>query len=143
MRARTAELNIFADRVRVRAPTAAQPSNDEAGPIRPPAPEATARAATLPGETERRIVEILVAPAPAWATIDAAFRHKEHELGCLFATLSVLEAGVLHRRLANPRSDDELAQHFLRLVADRRARLLAFLADARRRAARGGPSVHR
>jgi hypothetical protein len=135
MRARTVELNIFADRVRARARTARQPSNDEASPNHHPPAQPAARLATLPSDTERRIVEILAAPAPAWMTIDAAFRHKEHELGSLFATLAVVEAGALHRRLANPRPDDHVAQHFLRLVADRRARLLAFLADARRREA--------
>jgi O-methyltransferase involved in polyketide biosynthesis len=52
------------------------------------------------------------------------------------SALTVLEARALHARLSNPASDDPLAKAFKRLTADRRARLINFLADARRREAR-------
>lgn len=65
----------------------------------------------------------------------AAFQRKERTLGQLFAALTVAEARALHRRLTIPTSDDPIAARFGRLVSDRQQRLLAFLADARRRAA--------
>jgi hypothetical protein len=68
-------------------------------------------------------------------TIEAAFRRKEIELGALFATVSVAAARELHRRLSAPAPTDPMATRFARLRSDRRARLLAFLADARRREA--------
>ena len=68
-------------------------------------------------------------------TAAVGFHRKEVELGNAFAKLTVLESRALHARLANPRSGDALAEKFSRLTAERRARLLAFLADARRREA--------
>ena len=65
------------------------------------------------------------------------FRRKEHDLGALFARLTVLECRVLHKRLSNPAPDDQLASAFSRLVLERRGRLLMYLADARRREALG------
>jgi hypothetical protein len=97
-----------------------------------PRPVAPSVAAT----TEARITEILAEPARPGETIEAGFRRKELELGELFATLAPLEARALHRRLAGPAAaEDPLATRFMRLVTERRARLLAFLGDARRRAA--------
>lgn len=64
-----------------------------------------------------------------------AFRRKEHALGALFATLSVMEARALHARLSNPRPGDAVAARFATLVIERRARLLGGLAGARRREA--------
>jgi hypothetical protein len=49
--------------------------------------------------------------------------------------LTVPESRVLHGRLSNPRGGDRLAASFMRLTAERRARLINFIADARRRAA--------
>lgn len=60
-------------------------------------------------------------------------RRKEHEIGALFATLSIADADALHHRLATPRAGDGVAAQFGRLAFERRERLLAFLADARRR----------
>ena len=65
------------------------------------------------------------------------FKQKEHDLGALFARLSVPESRALHKRLCNPATDDRLAHAFSRLVTERRGRLLTFLADARRREAIG------
>lgn len=64
-----------------------------------------------------------------------AHRMKEHEIGELFAKLTVMESWTLHKRLSNPSAIDDLASAFGRLILERRARLLAFLGDARRRAA--------
>jgi hypothetical protein len=65
------------------------------------------------------------------------FARKEAELRTVFAALSVMESRALHARLANPRSGDSLVAAFMRMTADRRARLINFLADARRREALG------
>jgi hypothetical protein len=47
--------------------------------------------------------------------------------------LTIADARELHRRFSNAATDDALATSFKRLIGERRARLLAFLADARRR----------
>lgn len=84
-----------------------------------------------------QLIAILDAPLAPGETSAAGFARKEHELGAVFATLSALDARTLHARLASPRPGDELANKFLRITAERRARLLTFLADARRREAVG------
>ncbi len=63
------------------------------------------------------------------------FARKERELGETFAALPIMDQRALHTRLSNPRASDALAAKFGRLTTDRRARLIAFLGDARRRAA--------
>jgi hypothetical protein len=60
---------------------------------------------------------------------------KERELLELFAALSLHESWEVRRRLVESRPGDRLAASFQRLVIVRRCRLLAFLADAGRRAA--------
>jgi len=88
---------------------------------------------TLDAAIERELLQILRAPASG--TVRQAFHDKEHALGAVFARLPLQEARVLYHRLANPADGDVLAEAFARLVFERRVRLLAFLADARRRAA--------
>jgi len=78
---------------------------------------------------------ILDAPLARGETAFAGFARKESELGAAFAALAVPAARALHARLANPKPGDPVAERFGRLTFDRRHRLLAFLADARRRAA--------
>ena len=98
---------------------------------------------TSGGETSRctsesvdtRLLAILASGPGHGETLDAAFRRKEHELGALFATLDVAASRALHRRLTLPADDDLVAARFGQLISNRRARLLAFLADARRREA--------
>jgi hypothetical protein len=63
------------------------------------------------------------------------FARKERELGEAFAALPIMDQRALHARLGVLRPGDLLAAKFARLTADRRARLVAFLGDARRRAA--------
>jgi len=84
---------------------------------------------------EARMLAILDSPAQPGEPIDLAFRRKELELTQLFGRLDVLAARALHRRLVSPSARDALANRFSRFVAERRARLLAFLGDARRREA--------
>jgi hypothetical protein len=78
---------------------------------------------------------ILEAPLQVGETTHFGFARKEAELVAAFAKLSVLESRALHARLSNPRSGDQLAAAFLRMTYERRARLINFLADARRREA--------
>ncbi len=62
-------------------------------------------------------------------------QRKEQELRVLFAALSLHEAWEVRRRIMEARPGDRLAASFQRLVLERRGRLVAFLADAGRRAA--------
>lgn len=87
------------------------------------------------GEFDARLLGILAGGPADGETLDAAFRRKERELGALFATLDVATSRALHRRLSISADGDVVAARFGRLVSERRARLLAFLADARRREA--------
>ena len=87
----------------------------------------------IPDSVELQIRQVLSSPPSPNETIETGFRRKEHELRALFAVLTPVEARALHRRLANPSFDDVIAMLFARLVIDRRGRLLAFLAQARRR----------
>jgi hypothetical protein len=72
-----------------------------------------------------------------------AFARKERELGEAFAKLPILDQRAMQTRLGTVRSGDLLAEKFHRLTADRRARLLIFLGDARRRAARAAATTKR
>jgi hypothetical protein len=81
---------------------------------------------------EQQIIDTILQPSSE--THHDANRRKELELAALFETLSPAESLTLQRRLSNPRSGDAVASAFLRLIAERRNRLLAFL--ARRRAAK-------
>ncbi len=89
----------------------------------------------LSGPHDDGILAVLAAPLRAGETAHAGYRRKEHELGAAFAALPLAGARALHARLASPRDGDALAARFGRLTAERRARLIAFLADAPRRAA--------
>ena len=91
-------------------------------------------AVALPS-VEEQVLQILGAP-PVWGeTVEAAFRRKERELVEVLAAVEPAAAAELSRRLAEPRPEDPVAAAFARLVPERRARLLAFLAAAPRRAA--------
>lgn len=89
----------------------------------------------LAGPHDAALIAILEAPLRAGETALVGFARKEYELAAAFAQLPVVDAHLVRARLANPREGDELAARFHWLVAPRRDRLLAFLADARRRAA--------
>jgi len=90
------------------------------------------------------IRDIVLRAQAAGETVLVAHARKEGDLRDLFAKLTVLEARALHRRLERVCDDDPLAALFQRLAPDRRRRLLAFLADARRReATRGAGGLRR
>lgn len=93
----------------------------------PPAPLAPA--------VEARLIAILEAPLAPGETAARGYRRKEEAIGTVLATLSVPESRALLRRLVAARPGDLLAEKLTRLTAERRYRLLAFLADARRREA--------
>lgn len=106
------------------------PTLDRVREVRPTLP------AIVRPEVDARLLAILDARGAIGETVYVTYARKEQELGAVFATLPALEAMVMHRRLSEPQPGDELAEKFARLVVDRRSRLLAFLADARRREAR-------
>lgn len=83
---------------------------------------------------EGAIIVALDAPADLNELASDAFRRKEYAVGELFAALSIVDAHLLHRRLSTKHPADPIATRFSRLVAERQARLLTFLGDARRRA---------
>jgi hypothetical protein len=89
----------------------------------------------LADAVEQHLLEALCADPRPGETIDMAYRRKEEQIGAVFGGLSVLEARALHRRLTTTPTSDLLATQFSRLVEARRARLLAFLLDTRRRQA--------
>lgn len=86
-------------------------------------------------ELEDEILSVLRAPSASGDRIEMAFRRKEQELIMLFARLTVLDAMELHRRLRLDLATDPIATSFGRLIAERRVRLVSFLAGARRREA--------
>jgi len=122
------------------APTTA-PSSLVSTPAATPAPAINVGPALAPPvsdvspEHERDILAVLDAPATIGEAAASLFRRKEHELRTVFARLSVPESHALDKRLSSPNADDAIAARFSRLVVERRSRLIAFLADARRREA--------
>ena len=84
---------------------------------------------------ELEILEVLAQPVLPGEQLAFAFKRKERCLGELFAQLSINDSRELHRRCTLGIPGDALAASFRRLVPDRQSRLLAFLADARRREA--------
>ena len=101
------------------------------------APRAVATPAAPPpsSELEDRLIAILESPPHANEMIAACFARKEAELGNVLATIDVDSARALHKRLTTFAGEDRLVTAFNRLTADRRQRLIVYLADARRRAA--------
>ncbi|HEU0033131.1 MAG TPA: hypothetical protein VFQ53_21005 [Kofleriaceae bacterium] len=99
-----------------------------------PAPRAESR--------EAELLQLLLAPLRDGETATQGHDRKEREVGAWFAQLAPIDAFQLHRRLANPRSDDALAAAFGRMIPARRLRLLAFLGDAKRRAAMLHAAAH-
>jgi hypothetical protein len=99
-----------------------------------PPPPVASTPAPAPSD-DARLLAILDAPLVPGEPAHSGFRRKEHELGEAFAALDVMAARALHLRLRSPKAGDVLAAAFGRLTEDRRGRLLAFLGDARRRAA--------
>ncbi len=104
---------------------------------RPPTASPRAASPAWSVSSDVAILAILESQIQPYETAAVGFARKESELRHIFSTLSVAESRVLHSRLSSPLSGDQLAHSFTRLTADRRARLINFLADARRREALG------
>jgi len=97
--------------------------------------EARVRITWKPVQLENEIIAVFdERPAPG-EQLEMAFRRKEQQLAAVFARLNAVDSLALQRRLNLSLSDDPIAERFGRLVVARRTRLLAFLADARRRIA--------
>lgn len=92
---------------------------------------------SLAPDVEAAIIATLIRPTAPGETSAAGNARREAVLRTLVDGLTALEAFALGKRLDLARSDDALAQAFERIVVDRRVRLRAYLAEARRRAARG------
>lgn len=95
---------------------------------------APARGSWSAVELEQDILDVLVS-APDANTLELAFLRKEAALMELFDRLTITDAHELRRRLLLGLPGDQIAARFAGLIVERRQRLLAFLAGARRRAA--------
>jgi len=107
-------------------PSALPTSSDVIARTRPPE--------TLEPAMEAEILRTLTRPVAAGETDRVGNARREHDLGTLFSQLDVLQSHHLGRRLDLGRPTDAIAVAFGRLVVERRQRLRAWLADARRRA---------
>ena len=107
------------------------------GPSAPLPPPLQSTVGELSAAQEASLVASLRATPRAGETLHARFHRVEAEVGHQLAQLTVAESRTLHQRLIRAAAGDPLATAFHRMVADRKARLLAFLADARRREALG------
>ncbi|MGE3547710.1 MAG: hypothetical protein AB7L28_27535 [Kofleriaceae bacterium] len=101
------------------------------GPARPdPRPEPSERPLS---SLDVKLIALLDEPIAPDESLLAGFRRKERALAAAFAGLTLDDARALSSRLSREDPGDLLAVRFARLTAERRARLLSFLADARRR----------
>lgn len=119
------------------ASPAAQPRLQLVRPAAPLPPPLQPTVGELSAAQEASLVASLRAAPRAGETIHAQFQRVEAEVGHQLAQLTVAQSRTLHQRLVRAAASDPLATAFHRTVADRKARLLAFLADARRREALG------
>ncbi len=94
--------------------------------------------ASLEPALEAAILTSLTRPIASGETSAAGNARREAELRALFAKLHAAQSVGLGRRIDIERADDTLAQAFKRLVVERRVRLRAYIADARRRSAMAG-----
>ncbi|HWO22573.1 MAG TPA: hypothetical protein VNO30_27630 [Kofleriaceae bacterium] len=120
------------------APAAAFAPPPPPAPRPPPAPAPRPPPAPTPAPAltiDDQLIAILEAPLLPGETVASGYRRKEAALGAALAALTVPEARALHARLLAAHPGDLLADKLTRLTAERRHRLLAFLADARRREA--------
>jgi hypothetical protein len=103
--------------------------------------EARASAASLvevpkgwkPSTREAEIMAVLAAPIVG--TSKAGYEQKEQALCAELAQLDPAESAALAARLRNAHAGDPIAAAVARMIPERRARIQAFLAGARRRAA--------
>ncbi len=93
--------------------------------------------AVLPSDLETKLLWLLTRPIGPGETCSAGNARREHELRALLSQFTAIQSLQLGQRLDREQVDDPVAQAFKRLVVDRRMRLRSFVADARRRLARG------
>lgn len=98
-------------------------------PATPPAPPPVAPESGL----EHLLIEILRAPADQTLTVREAYARKEQALCDVIAAAPFIEVWMLHKRVTIGRSDDQLVAALQRLSPERRTKVIAFMADARRR----------
>lgn len=122
--------SIFGSLARTRAANSPPARGCEPAALKP-----VTKNASWTDSTDVALIAIIEAPLYAGETAAVGFARKEAELIHIMGKLSVLESRALVSRLSYPKDGDQLAAMFMRLTADRRARLINFLADARRREA--------
>lgn len=88
----------------------------------------------LTPEVEAAILAAIQRPLQAGETHRTGNDAREREVLAIFARLSPTQAVYLRQRLDRDRDDDPVAIVFRRLLAERRRRMRAFLADPRRHA---------
>jgi hypothetical protein len=121
--------SIFGSLSRSRGSSPERPRGRDASSPKP------AARPTWSDSTDVALLAILEAPLHPGETAAVGFARKEAELRHILASLSVLESRALHVRLSCPKDGDPLPRAFARMTAERRARLIHFIADARRREA--------
>jgi hypothetical protein len=115
-------------------PSDLNPSADE-----PAADETSEGKPQLPADVEARLLAVL--RAPLREELGHAERHhaKERDVHDALAMLTPLEALIIQRRIEGDAPDDPVAQQFNRMIVERRARLVAWLVEIRRRGSRSVP----
>jgi hypothetical protein len=88
-----------------------------------------------PSDLEAQLVTILQAPADPALLASQDFARREVALYDVIETAPLIEVWQLHKRVSKALPDDCLASALARFAPDRRARVIAFMADARRRQA--------
>lgn len=101
------------------------------GPIRP----------AMDPDLDPRLLALLKPRHTPGAGAQLTFTILEQELTDLFAALSIDESRALYHRLRLPTAGDRVAALFGRLAPPRRERLVAYLADARRRQVRAASGI--
>lgn len=110
-------------------------TNGEASELEVEFVETPSHSTWRPVALESQILERLESRPESHETVELAFRRKERDLVALFEQLTLPDARELSRRLSRQLAGDQVAVAFSRLIGERRARLLAFLANAPRREA--------
>ena len=104
---------------------------------RPRLAASAASASRSAAAIDAALIAILDAPLRLGETALIGYARKEAEMLRILASLTVAESRALHARLVVAQPDDPLGGKLARFTADRRNRLVHFLADARRREAVG------
>ena len=108
-----------------------------AEPVYEPGSAAVLPAAKLAASSpiDAQLISILETDVAPYETALVGFARKEAEMKTVMATLSIVESMGLHKRLSNPQPTDKVAAKLGRFTVERRARIIQFLGDARRRIA--------